>query len=113
MCERIRSLHAQHRRPKWFLVAATKADLNMDKLDEMQAYYHPKLDTNFTRILKNRLLHPRGLDSIRHAAVPVSGMRESFEWNGDIVPSQITSDAQFRQLQQTFVATLGALADHV
>lgn len=113
MCERIRSLHAQHRRPKWFLIAATKADLNVNALNEMKAYYHPKLDTDFTRILKDRLLHPRGLDSIRHAAVPVSGMREPFEWNGTIVPSQITSDAQFRQLQQAFVATLGALADRV
>lgn len=85
---RIRESVARCGRPKWLLIAVNKADLFYDKIDEAQAYYHPRLNSPFTAPLR-RMIEQVGLDNIRCEAVPVCSWKEDFEWNGEKVPSRM------------------------
>lgn len=85
---RIRESIARCGKPNWLLIAVNKADLFYDKIDEAQAYYHPRLNSPFTVSLR-RMIEQVGLDNIRCEAIPVCSWMEDFEWNGEKVLSKI------------------------
>ncbi len=109
VCERIRESYAVFKRPKWLMIAVTKADLFMDDLNEAQAYYHPKVESPFTRILKEQLLDKVGDQHITCRAMPVSAWDMNFEWNGEVVPSNIGGTNEARALFRNFLQALAVL----
>ncbi len=98
--------------PLWLLVAVNKADLFTTKIDEAQRYYHPVLDSAFTSILHD-LLKKVGSDNIICDVVPVSSWDADFEWNGEVVPSNIGGTSASRAMMRNFIQMLSALSEGV
>ena len=71
LCDRIRESSVRCQRPKWLLIAVNKADLFLDSLDSAQNYYHPKLNSDFTKIINN-LLSQVGSQNLLCKAIPTS-----------------------------------------
>jgi hypothetical protein len=85
-CEIIRKSINKHRKPKWLLVAVTKADLFCDKLDEAREYYSPNGKSKFAKRLKDLQIQV-GTDNFRWETVPVCACLNDFEWNNTTQPS--------------------------
>ena len=85
-CEIIRKSIHKHQKPKWLLIAVTKADLFYDKLDEAREYYSPNGKSKFAKRLKD-LQTQVGTDNFRWETVPVCAWLKDFEWNNEKQPS--------------------------
>lgn len=90
-CEIIRKSIHKHQKPKWLLVAVTKADLFYDKLDEAREYYSPSSKSKFAKRLKELQIQV-GTDNFRWETVPVCTWLDDFEWNNEKQPSVLKVD---------------------
>jgi hypothetical protein len=97
VCDRIRESFAINKGPKWLLIAVNKADLYIDKLAEVEKYYHPKMNSDFAKILNN-LLSKVGELKLKLAVIPVCSWQTPFEWNEEIVASNIGGEDNRRTL---------------
>jgi len=105
MCHEIERAFTKKNPPKWLLIIANKADLFFDKLDEAQAYYHPDGDSEFSRILQ-AMRSRIGEQNLKCAAIPMCAYERSFEWNGEIVKTQIGGEENRKQLARNFFKTI-------
>lgn len=85
-CEIIRKSIHKHQKPKWLLIAVTKADLFYDKLNEAREYYSPNGKSKFAKRLKDLQIQV-GTDNFRWETVPVCTWLKDFEWNNEKQPS--------------------------
>lgn len=98
----------------WSQIVSTAGQLSyralfMDQLDEAQAYYHPKLRTPFSSLLTE--LHQKiGSYNCPCAAVPICSWPESFEWNGQVVPSKMKEAVVANAIRLNFMQRLSSLA---
>ena len=99
LCATIEASHAESRRPRWLLVASTKADLYYREIEKVEAYYSPYKDSEFANIL-NELKLDVGRNNFEWDALPVCSMLESFHWGNDVLPSQLDSDERDHYLAQ-------------
>lgn len=90
-CEEIRKSIRRHHKPKWLLVAVTKADLFADHLTSVEKYYSPHGASPFVSRL-NQLQAQVGSDNFRWDAAPVCAWHTDFEWNEQSLPSQLKLD---------------------
>jgi len=105
MCHEIEKSFAKNNSPKWLLIIANKADLFFDKLDEVQAYYHPEGNSKFSQLLqitRNRI----GKQNLKCAAIPLCAYERDFEWNGEIIKTQIGGEENRKQLARHFFETI-------
>lgn len=86
VCNILRTSIQKHRKPKWLLIAVTKADLFYDKIAEAEEYYSPHGNSEFVERLRT-LQSQVGTDNFRWASIPVCSWLEDFEWNGENRPS--------------------------
>lgn len=104
-CEDIRRSIRRNGRPKWMIVAVTKADLFSNNLEEAEQYYSPHGKGPFVDRL-NLLQRQVGTDRFRWTALPVCSWLEDFIWNGETQKTNI-SVAQRDHLLATLVETMG------
>ena len=95
----IEASHAESRRPRWLLVASTKADLYYREIEKVRAYYSPYGDSDFTNIL-NKLEVKVGRNNFEWDALPVCSMLEDFHWGEEVIPSQLDTDRRDKYLVQ-------------
>jgi len=88
LCRDIRRCQSKSRRPRWVLVAVTKADLFLPQIEQARSYYSPAGDSPFATMLK-KLKTQVGDDNFTWTALPVSGWPEDFQWQQETVKSQI------------------------
>ncbi len=101
-CEIIRKSIHKHQKPKWLLVAVTKADLFYDKLEVARVYYSPNGKSKFAKRLKELQIQV-GTDNFRWETVPVCAWLDDFEWNNEKQPSVLKVDER-----DHFIATFAA-----
>jgi len=89
LCQDIRRCQNKSRRPKWVLVAVTKADLFLPQIENARLYYSPASNSAFASRLK-QLKTQVGEDNFTWTALPVCGWPEDFEWQKDKVKSEIS-----------------------
>ncbi len=79
LCRDIRRCQSKSRRPRWVLVAVTKADLFLPEIEAARLHYSPAGDGQFVTALKALKLQI-GEDNFTWTAVPVCGWPEDFHW---------------------------------
>ena len=105
MCHEIERAFTKKNPPKWLLIIANKADLFFDKLDEVQAYYHPEGDSGFSKILQ-AMRSRIGEQNLKCAAIPMCAYERSFEWNSEVINTQIGGEENRKQLARNFFKTI-------
>jgi hypothetical protein len=103
----IRASIKRSRKPKWMLVAATKADLLIDDLASVEKYYSPHGSSAFTSVM-NELVEAVGTDNFEWDALPVCSALDNFSWGEEILQSKLDSDARDHFLAQ-LVARIGEM----
>lgn len=103
----IRASNKNSRKPKWMLVAATKADLLYDELQDVEKYYSPHGDSEFSKIM-NELVSVLGTDNFEWDAMPVCSALDEFTWGNEKIQSQFGEDARDHYLSQ-MVSRLGEM----
>lgn len=103
----IRVSNKKSRNPKWMLVAATKADLLFDNLQDVEKYYSPHGDSEFSKTL-NDLVAVLGTDNFEWDAMPVCSALDEFSWGSETIQSKVGEDARDHYLSQ-MVAKLGEM----
>jgi len=119
ICVEIRKFHQVSKRPVWFIVAVSKADLYYDRLSDAESYYSldakpsSKTLSNGTRsfysIYRDEIAQRVGSDNIRATSLPVSSFVENFEWGDEVARGSI-SDADRRALLNHFIATMNIMS---
>ncbi|WP_288350580.1 hypothetical protein [uncultured Thalassospira sp.] len=95
----IRMAQSREQRPRWLMVAVTKADLYHPILEKVRQYYSPNGDSEFSAELKklNRLL---GEDRFEWDAAPTCSKLENFSWGEEVIHSSISEDQKNHYLAQ-------------
>jgi hypothetical protein len=89
ICTFVRRCQHKSQKPRWLIVAVTKADLFLSKMEKAKARYSPAGSGGFVDAL-DELVNQVGTDSLTWTAMPVCGWPEPFEWNGENVQSEMT-----------------------
>lgn len=110
ICAKIREAYACGRGPKWLLIVVNKADLFFPKLDQAQAYYHPHLNSPFTRILQETV-KVVGEKNLQCAAVPVCSWETDLIWGEKRVKSNIGGTKNRRTLLKNLIQQVAVLSD--
>lgn len=105
LCGLVRASKQKSRKPKWILVAVTKADLFYGEIQEARRYYSPHLESEFSHKL-NRLRDSVGHDNLSWDATPVCSMLDDFVWGEETVESELSIEERDHYLSQ-FVTLLG------
>ncbi len=108
ICDRIQESYTRCRRPNWMFIAVNKADLFVNEINEVQRYYHPRLESPFTDIL-NKMLDKVGRGNFKVSAAPVCSWQENFEWNGRMHNTEIGGDESARALLKHMLCNLASL----
>lgn len=103
----IRASNNKSGKPKWMLVAATKADLLFDDLPNIERYYSPHCDSEFSKVLDD-LVVALGTDNFDWEAVPVCSALDDFSWGNEVMQSRLDEAARDHYLSQ-FVDKLGEM----
>jgi hypothetical protein len=90
-CRAIRDSHRKHHAPKWLVLAVDKIDLYWDKVDDTVQTYSPRSKSGLPKLLQE-LIRQVGEDNFRWRVLPVCGLLEDFEWNGQTLRSQINEE---------------------
>jgi len=88
----------------------TKSDLFYGKaqLNEVEKYYHPLFDGNFGRLL-NELAAEVGKERLKIDAIPFCSFPEDFDWNDEIIKSEIGQRENQNNLIRNFYLKLQKL----
>jgi len=103
----IRSSQAKVRKPKWLLVAVTKADLLYMEMDVVRKYYSPFMKSEFAKILDDLRLDV-GRDNFEWDAVPVCSQLDDFHWGNEKKASELNESDRDHYLTQ-IAARIGEL----
>ncbi|HEY6332687.1 MAG TPA: hypothetical protein VI756_25410 [Blastocatellia bacterium] len=85
-CELVRQAIRRHRKPRWMLVAVSKADLFYETITTVRQFYSPFGQSRFSDRLK-QLRAQVGADNFQWDAAPTCAWLEDFDWNGEKVHS--------------------------
>lgn len=99
ICQKVRAAQHAFRKPRWMIVAVTKADLFYDSIDEVQRYYAPHGESKFVDRM-HELLGRVGTDNLQWTCAPVCGWLEDFAWNKQVIPSQFKKPERDHYLVQ-------------
>jgi hypothetical protein len=111
MSNKIIQNHAINKSPKWLCIVCNKVDLFLDELHEAQSYYSIDGMGKFSYEL-NKIQSHIGSNNLTIRSVPVSAYQTQFEWNKNIVSSQITEVKQASALLHNLVQELSNLSDY-
>lgn len=103
----IRSSNKKSRKPSWMLVCVTKADLLFSEIRDVEMYYSPHGDSEFTALMKD-LVVATGQDNFEWDALPVCSVLEDFSWGEEVLSTQLDGAARDHYLAQ-MVDKLGEL----
>ena len=95
----MRAAQAKSRKPKWMMVCVTKVDLMQDELTEIEAYYSPHGDSEFSQEI-NTFTDQVGSDNFEWDAAPVCSILEPFEWGEDVRDSNLDAAARDHYISQ-------------
>ncbi len=103
ICKKIQETFAIGKAPKWLAIVVNKADLFFDKneLDTAQAYYHPKGDSDFSKIIQ-QLMEQVGEQRLKCACIPLCSYEKDLEWNGDTVKTNLRGEENRKALAMNF-----------
>ena len=108
LLEKIAMSNASGRGPKWLTIAVNKVDLFASNINGAKDYYHPECPSNFTTEL-DKLYQQIGKNNINVISLPVCAMPEPFEWNGEIISSQIDSVTKQKNYLREFIEGIAVL----
>jgi len=81
-------LHDEFHRPRWLIVAATKADLYADRIGDAEQYYDPAGSSNFVQRMK-RMCQDLGERYFYWEACAVCSFLEDFDFNDQTEPTTL------------------------
>ncbi len=107
ICKKIQEAFAIGKAPKWLLIVVNKADLFFDKneLDAAQAYYHPKGDSEFSKITQ-QLIEQVGEQRLKCACLPLCSYEKDLNWNSDIAKTHMNGEDNRKALMMNFFKTI-------
>ena len=108
-CNRVSEVYSVNQRPKWLLIASTKADLYYDDLTSAQNYYHPKGNSEFGQAAKE-LMEFVGQNNFKIAAEPFCSQLKDFNWNNQLIKSDIGGTENQMHLTRNFIEKIAALS---
>ncbi len=108
VCTHIRATKKKTRDIKWMLCAVTKADLFYDEITDVQKYYSPHSDSDFSSCL-HELTMQVGSDNFEWDALPVCSHLENFPWGTSVQESRLGDEERDHYLAQ-FITRLGELS---
>lgn len=97
--KRVRDSHLRHHAPRWMIIAVDKVDLYHDTITDAADALSPSLRSGIPKLL-NELRPHVGQDNFRWTALPVCGLLEEFEWNGNTVRPQFDNETRLRYYAQ-------------
>ncbi len=109
ICSRIKEAHSLGKGPKWLVIAVNKADLYIEEIAQAQKYYHVEMESDFTDNL-NQLKKQIGENNIHAISVPVCSWETDFEWNDQIVKTNIGGTDKRRALFRHFIQQISRIA---
>jgi energy-coupling factor transporter ATP-binding protein EcfA2 len=109
ICDKVRELYLKKGRPFWMVIAATKCDLYVDRIDQAQSYYSATGESAFSEALRE-FQSLVGSDNIQMVSVPVSSWDNSFEWNKEVVETKIGGSAESRALFRNFIRVVSEVS---
>lgn len=107
----VKQSFVKHKKPIWFMVVPTKADLYSDKINEAMERYSPDTNSEFAKVLDDAKRKIGELNFRWTCVEPVCTVSEKFKWGDDEVSSvmdQVARDkrlVEFTQLLEAYCAS--------
>ena len=110
VCKKIEEAHSTGKGPKWLLIVANKVDLYYDKIDKAQKYYHHDLGSAFDQIAQ-KTIKMVGAQNMACVALPICSWETNFEWNDEIIHTNIGGTDNKRALFKHLIRQISELSN--